>query len=37
MPGSRLVPLDSANHILQAGEPAFGEFFAEVRRFLRTT
>ena len=34
MPGSRLVALDSANHILQAGEPAFGTFVDEVRDFL---
>jgi pimeloyl-ACP methyl ester carboxylesterase len=34
--GSRLVGLDSRNHILQAGEPAFGAFVAEVRRFLVT-
>lgn len=32
--GSRLVPLDSRNHILQAGDPAFGTFIQEVRRFL---
>jgi pimeloyl-ACP methyl ester carboxylesterase/DNA-binding SARP family transcriptional activator len=36
MPGSRLVGLDSANHILQADEPAFGVFLDEVRAFLRT-
>ena len=34
--GSRLVALDSRNHILQAGEPAFGDFIREVRRFLST-
>jgi pimeloyl-ACP methyl ester carboxylesterase len=34
MPGSRLVPLDSRNHILTAGEPAFGTFVDEVRAFL---
>jgi pimeloyl-ACP methyl ester carboxylesterase/DNA-binding SARP family transcriptional activator len=32
--GSRLVPLDSPNHILQAGEPAFAEFLDELERFL---
>ena len=32
--GSRLVGLDSRNHILQAGEPAFATLLAEVRRFL---
>jgi pimeloyl-ACP methyl ester carboxylesterase len=34
MPGSRLVPLDSPNHILQADEPAFVSFMNEVRTFL---
>jgi pimeloyl-ACP methyl ester carboxylesterase/DNA-binding SARP family transcriptional activator len=34
MPGSRLVPLDSSNHILQADEPAFATFIKEVRTFL---
>jgi pimeloyl-ACP methyl ester carboxylesterase/DNA-binding SARP family transcriptional activator len=34
--GSRLVALDSRNHILQADEPAFGDFVREVRRFLAT-
>jgi pimeloyl-ACP methyl ester carboxylesterase len=33
---SRLVPLDSRNHILQAGESAFATFLSEVRRFLAT-
>jgi pimeloyl-ACP methyl ester carboxylesterase/DNA-binding SARP family transcriptional activator len=32
--GSRLVRLDSNNHILQAGEPAFGVFLDEVEAFL---
>ena len=32
--GSRLVPLDTANHILQADEPAFDQFVREVRAFL---
>lgn len=36
MSGSRLVPLDSANHILQADEPAFTTFIDEVRTFLRS-
>lgn len=31
---SRLVPLDSRNHILQADEPAFTTFIEELRRFL---
>jgi DNA-binding SARP family transcriptional activator/pimeloyl-ACP methyl ester carboxylesterase len=34
MPGSRLVALDSSNHILQADEPAFATFMTEVRTFL---
>jgi pimeloyl-ACP methyl ester carboxylesterase/DNA-binding SARP family transcriptional activator len=34
--GSRLLPLDSRNHILQQGEPAFAVFIEEVRRFLAT-
>jgi pimeloyl-ACP methyl ester carboxylesterase len=34
--GSRLVALNSRNHILQANEPAFGDFIREVRRFLAT-
>jgi pimeloyl-ACP methyl ester carboxylesterase/DNA-binding SARP family transcriptional activator len=36
MPGSRLVPLDSSNHILQANEPAFVTFINEVRTFLNS-
>jgi len=35
MPASRLVALDSSNHILQAHEPAFATFMTEVRRFLK--
>jgi len=34
--GSRLVALDSRNHILQADEPAFGDFVRKVRGFLAT-
>jgi pimeloyl-ACP methyl ester carboxylesterase/DNA-binding SARP family transcriptional activator len=34
--GSRLVTLDSRNHILQADEPAFAQFIAEVHAFLAT-
>jgi DNA-binding SARP family transcriptional activator/pimeloyl-ACP methyl ester carboxylesterase len=34
--GSRLVALESRNHILQAGEPAFPAFLDEVRGFLST-
>ena len=36
VPGSRLVALDSRNHILQAEEPAFGRFLDEVEAFLAT-
>jgi pimeloyl-ACP methyl ester carboxylesterase len=32
--GSRLVALESRNHILQADEPAFASFIDEVERFL---
>ena len=32
--GSRLVPLDSRNHILLRGEPAWQTFVAEVRAFM---
>ncbi|MGY1617922.1 alpha/beta fold hydrolase [Geodermatophilus sp. SYSU D00691] len=32
--GSRLVALDSRNHILRADEPAFAHFLREVRAFL---
>jgi len=28
------VPLDTANHVLLEGEPAFARFFAELRAFL---
>ncbi len=37
VPGSRLVPLDSRNHILQADEPAFSHFVRAVEQFLRET
>jgi pimeloyl-ACP methyl ester carboxylesterase len=36
MVDSRLVALESSNHILQADEPAFITFVDEVRAFLRT-
>jgi pimeloyl-ACP methyl ester carboxylesterase/DNA-binding SARP family transcriptional activator len=36
VPGSRLVALDSSNHILQAAEPAFATFVQEVREFVRS-
>jgi pimeloyl-ACP methyl ester carboxylesterase len=34
IPGARLVPLDTANHVLLEGQPAFARFFAELRAFL---
>lgn len=34
IPGARLVPMDSGNHILLADEPAWPTFVAEVRDFL---
>ena len=34
IPGARLVPLDSANHILLAGEPAWQVFRDEVTTFV---
>jgi pimeloyl-ACP methyl ester carboxylesterase/DNA-binding CsgD family transcriptional regulator len=34
IPGARFVPLESGNHILISGEPAFGQFLDEVRAFL---
>lgn len=34
IPNSRLVSLDSPNHLLMPDEPAFGRFLAEVRAFL---
>jgi pimeloyl-ACP methyl ester carboxylesterase/DNA-binding CsgD family transcriptional regulator len=34
IPGARLVAMDSQNHILLAGEPAWATFMAEVREFL---
>jgi pimeloyl-ACP methyl ester carboxylesterase/DNA-binding CsgD family transcriptional regulator len=36
IPDARLVTLESANHILQEGEPAWAEFLSEVRAFLGT-
>jgi RNA polymerase sigma factor (sigma-70 family) len=35
LPNARFVTLESDNHILQDGEPAWDEFLAEVRAFLR--
>jgi pimeloyl-ACP methyl ester carboxylesterase/DNA-binding CsgD family transcriptional regulator len=34
IPGARFVPLDSRNHILPEGEPAWDRFVEEVRAFL---
>jgi pimeloyl-ACP methyl ester carboxylesterase/DNA-binding CsgD family transcriptional regulator len=34
VPGTRVVPIDSRNHILLAGEPGWQTFVAEVREFL---
>ena len=34
IPGARLVPLDSDNHILLGDEPAWPVFVEEVRRFV---
>ena len=34
LPGARFVTLESENHILQQGEPAWEAFLAEVRAFL---
>ena len=35
IPSARFVILDSQNHILLDGEPAFGRFIDETRAFLR--
>ena len=35
VPGARFVPLESGNHVLLEGEPAFARLFAEFREFLR--
>jgi pimeloyl-ACP methyl ester carboxylesterase/DNA-binding CsgD family transcriptional regulator len=34
IPGARLVPLESQNHILLEQEAAYGQFFEELRAFL---
>jgi class 3 adenylate cyclase/pimeloyl-ACP methyl ester carboxylesterase len=36
IPGARFVPLESQNHVLMEGEPAFGKFLEEMRTFLET-
>ncbi len=35
IPGARFVPLESQNHVLMEGEPAFVRFLEEMRAFLR--
>ena len=37
IPDSRLVPLESRNHIMTSVEPAWQEFLDEVDRFLATS
>jgi DNA-binding CsgD family transcriptional regulator len=37
IPGARLVPLESRNHVLLADEPAWAHFRAELRAFLGAT
>ena len=34
IPNSRLVPLDSSNHLLPEHDPAWKHFLAEIDRFL---
>ncbi len=36
IPGARFVPLESRNHVLLQGEPAFARCFAEIHEFLQT-
>jgi len=35
IPGARLVPLESQNHVLMEDEPAFARFLEEMRAFLQ--
>jgi class 3 adenylate cyclase/pimeloyl-ACP methyl ester carboxylesterase len=35
IPGARFVSLESQNHVLLEGEPAFGRFLEEMRAFIR--
>jgi class 3 adenylate cyclase/pimeloyl-ACP methyl ester carboxylesterase len=35
IPGARLVPLESQNHVLMESEPAFARFLEEMRAFLQ--
>jgi pimeloyl-ACP methyl ester carboxylesterase/DNA-binding CsgD family transcriptional regulator len=37
IPSARFVPLDTANHVLLNGEPAWSHFFAELHDFLGTS
>jgi pimeloyl-ACP methyl ester carboxylesterase/DNA-binding winged helix-turn-helix (wHTH) protein len=37
IPGARFVPLESHNHILMDGEPAWSQFLEEVDSFIGTT
>lgn len=37
IPDARFIELDSANHILLEGEPAFGEFLGHVSAFIAAT
>ena len=34
IPGARLVPLESKNHLLQENEPAWPRFLSEIHRFI---
>jgi len=36
IPGARLVTLESQNHVLMEGEPAFARFLEEMRAFLQS-
>ncbi len=36
IPGSRLVPLDTPNHLMRPDEPAWAHFIQEIDRFLAT-
>ena len=35
IPGARFVPLESPNHVLLESDPAFAQFFGELRAFLK--
>jgi len=37
IPGARFIELESQNHILLEGEPAFEEFIDHVRAFIAET